>query len=142
MGLKDEERRRGICKDLDTSNLFFQVDLLTGCNNLVSFSKSLQDNFKNTQFAPSSLIVLDIYQLRDINRNRGFEYGDSILRWMGIAIKDVTDATVYRISGDNFAAMLVGDSDEAHQVLARKLFDRLNSEARQLDLAPPAAAWH
>ena len=126
-------------KDLDTSNLFFQVDLLTGCNNLVSFSKSLQDNFRNTQFAPSSLIVLDIYQLRDINRIRGFEYGDSILRWMGIAIKDVTDSTVYRISGDNFAAMLVGESHEAHQASAHKLFDRLNSEARQLDLTPPAA---
>jgi diguanylate cyclase (GGDEF)-like protein len=126
-------------KNTDELNLFFQVDLLTGCNNLVSFSKSLQDNFKNTEFAPSSLIVVDIYQLHDINQIRGFAYGDSILRWMGIAIKDVTESMVYRISGDNFAVMMIGESHEAHQDSARKLFDRLNSEARQLDLAPPVA---
>jgi diguanylate cyclase (GGDEF)-like protein len=126
-------------KDFEPTNLFFQVDLLTGCNNLVSFSKSLHDNFKNTTFAPASLIVVDIYQLRDINQSRGFDYGDSILRWMGIAIKDVTGSVVYRISGDNFAAMLIGDSHEAHQTSARKLFDRLNSEARQLGLTPPVA---
>src|SRR4030095_3808877 len=126
-------------KDFDTQNLFFQVDLLTGCNNLVSFSKSLHNNFKNDKFAPSSLIVVDIYQLRDINRVRGFEYGDSLLRWMGFAIKDVTESIVYRISGDNFAVMLVGDSHEAHQNTAHKLFDRLHSEARQLGLQPPVA---
>lgn len=123
--------------ELDTSSLFFRVDLLTGCNNLVSFSRSLGDNFGNNTLAPLSLVVIDVYQLRDINRIKGFEYGDSILRWMGIAIKDETDATVYRIAGDNFVAALIGDSHEAHQESARKLFDRLNGEALQLDLAPP-----
>lgn len=126
-------------KDYDTQNLFFQVDLLTGCNNLVSFSKSLHNNFKNNQFEPSSLIVVDIYQLRDINRLKGFDYGDSILRWIGFAIKDVTESIVYRISGDNFAVMLIGDSHEAHQDTAHKLFDRLNSEALPLDVVPPVA---
>jgi diguanylate cyclase (GGDEF)-like protein len=121
----------------DTSSLFFRVDLLTGCNNLVSFSRSLEDNFKNEQLAPLSLIVIDVYQLRYINHTKGFEYGDSILRWMGIAIKDETESTVYRISGDNFVAALIGDSHEAHQEAARKLFDRLNGEARQLDLTTP-----
>jgi diguanylate cyclase (GGDEF)-like protein len=125
--------------DFDAPSLFFQVDLLTGCNNLVSFSKSLHNNFKNNQFSPSSLIVVDIYQLRDINRIRGFDYGDSILRWVGIAIKDVTEATVYRISGDNFVAMMIGDSHEAHQETARRLFDRFTIEAPQLDLSPPVA---
>lgn len=126
-------------KEFDASNLFFQVDLLTGCNNLVSFSKSLQDNFKNHGLAPASLIVVDIYQLRDINRMKGFEYGDSLLRWMAIAIKDVTNATVYRISGDNFVTILIGDSYESHQKAAHTLFDRLNSEARQLGLELPVA---
>lgn len=123
--------------DFDSPNLFFQVDLLTGCSNLVSFSKSLENNFENTTLEPVSLIVIDVYQLRDINRIKGFEYGDSILRWMGIATKDETGAMVYRISGDNFVAVLIGDSHAAHQDTARKLFDRLNSEARQLELSPP-----
>jgi len=123
--------------DFDTPSLFFRVDLLTGCNNLVSFSRSLGENFNNTLLEPFSLIVIDIYQLRDINRAKGFEYGDSILRWMGIAIKDETGTTVYRISGDNFVAVLIGPSHEAHQETARRLFDRLNSQAIQLDLVPP-----
>lgn len=126
-------------RNTDALNLFLQVDLLTGCNNLVGFSKSLHDNFKNTEFACASLIVVDIHQLRDINRAKGFAHGDSLLRWVGIAIKDVTNATVYRISGDNFAVALVGASHEAHYLLARKLFDRLNSEAHQLDVTPPVA---
>ncbi len=124
--------------EFDTPSLFFRVDLLTGCNNLVSFSRSLGENFANDNLAPLSLIVIDVYQLRDINRTKGFEYGDSILRWMGIAIKDETSATVYRISGDNFVTALIGSSHTAHQESARKLFDRLNGEALQLDLVPPA----
>lgn len=124
--------------DFDTSSLFYRVDLLTGCSNLVSFSRSLEDNFENKLLQALSLIVIDVYQLRDINRLKGFEYGDSILRWMGIAIKDETNATVYRISGDNFVAPLIGDCHQAHQDTARKLFDRLNGEALQLELTPPA----
>ena len=124
-------------KDFDTPSLFFRVDLLTGCNNLVSFSRSLEGNFENETLDPLSLIVIDVYQLRDINRTKGFDYGDSILRWMGIAIKDETNATVYRISGDGFVAALIGDSHESHRDTARKLFDRLNGEAQQLDLTMP-----
>lgn len=124
-------------KDFDLPSLFFRVDLLTGCNNLVSFSRSLGENFDNKSLEPLSLLVIDVYQLRDINRTKGFEHGDSILRWMGIAIQDETDSTVYRVSGDNFVAALIGGSHEVHQESARNLFDRLNGEAHQLELTPP-----
>jgi diguanylate cyclase (GGDEF)-like protein len=123
-------------KDLDTPTPFFSVDLLTGCSNLVSFSKALDDNFGNKMLEPASLITVDVYQLRDINLTHGFEYGDSLLRWLGIAIKDETEATVYRVSGDNFVAVLLGKHKE-HQSIAQKLFDRLNSEAQQLELSLP-----
>jgi diguanylate cyclase (GGDEF)-like protein len=123
--------------DLNSQAPFFRVDLLTGCANLVSFSKELDNNFDNRLLDPVSLIVLDLYQLRGINQTKGFDYGDSLLRWMGIAIKDETSATVYRISGDNFVAVLIGGKHATHETTAKKLFDRLNSEAKQLDLALP-----
>ncbi len=123
-------------KDFDTSAPFFRVDLLTGCKNLVSFSKSLDNNFENNMLEAVSLIVLDLYQLSHINKSKGFDYGDSLLRWLGIAIKDETGADVYRIAGDNFVAVLTG-KHKTHQVLARKLFDRLDSEAQQLELKLP-----
>jgi len=122
--------------DFDTPNPFFRVDLLTGCNNLVSFSKSLDDNFENSMLEAVSIIAVDLYQLRDINQARGFEYGDSLLRWLGIAMKDETESTVYRISGDNFIAVLTGKHKQ-HQAIAENLFNRLNSEANQLELVLP-----
>jgi len=124
-------------KDFDTPNPFFSVDLLTGCNNLVSFSKALDNNFENHMLEPVSLIVLDLYQLRDINKTKGFEYGDSLLRWLGIAIKDETESTVYRISGDNFVAVLIGGKHKKHEAIAQTLFDRLDGEAQQLGLQTP-----
>ena len=125
--------------DLISSTPFFRVDLLTGCYNLVSFSKALDNNFDNMLFDPVSLIVVDLYQLKDINQKKGFDHGDSLLRWMGIAIKDVTEATVFRISGDNFVAVLIGGKHKGHEDKARKLFERFNSEAKQLDLQLPVA---
>lgn len=125
--------------DFTVPNPFFHTDLLTGCANLVSFSKELDNNFDNKLLEPVSLIVVDLYQLRDINRTKGFDYGDSLLRWMGIAIKDETDSTVYRISGDNFIVVLIGGKHKTHEGTAKKLFDRLNSEAMQLELVLPVA---
>lgn len=123
-------------KEPEIFNPFFRVDLLTGCNNLVSFSKALEANFENDMQEMVSLIVVDLYQLRDINRKKGFEYGDRLLRWLGIAIKDETGADVYRIAGDNFVVALIG-KHKTHDVLARRLFDRLDSEALQLELDLP-----
>lgn len=124
--------------DLPSQNSFLRVDLLTGCANLVSFSKELRDNFQKKTLDPVSFIVVDLYQLRGINQAKGFDYGDTLLRWMGIAIKDVTEAAVYRISGNNFVAVLIGGTHEEHEGKARTLFDRLNNEARQLELKIPA----
>jgi diguanylate cyclase (GGDEF)-like protein len=124
-------------QDFSSTNSFLQVDLLTGCDNLVSFSKALDNNFANKILDPVSLIVLDLYQLYDINHIKGYDHGDSLLRWMGIAIKDETESTVYRISGDNFVAVLIGSDHKTHQEIARRLFDRLNSEAKQLELSLP-----
>ena len=123
-------------KDFDTPNPFFRVDLLTGCNNLATFSKDLDHNFENKMLEPVSLITVDVYQLRDINQRKGFDYGDNLLRWLGIAIKDETEATVYRVSGDHFVAVLLG-KHKKHQAIAQKLFERLNSEAQQLELSLP-----
>ncbi|MEW5938856.1 MAG: diguanylate cyclase, partial [Chloroflexota bacterium] len=123
--------------DFDSPNPLFRVDLLTGCYNLVSFSKDLEDNFNNKKLKAVSLVVVDVYQLRDINKAKGFHHGDSILRWLGIAIKDETNSNVYRISGDNFVATMIGGTHQRHKAVSKRLFDRLNGEAEQLELKSP-----
>ena len=120
-------------------NPFFRTDLLTGCNNLVSFSEALSNNFKNTSLAPLSLIAIDIYQLRQVNEIKGRAFGDNLLRWFGFAIKDTTGADTYRVSGDDFVAVLIGETHKIHADKARDLSVRLNRDAAQFGLEPPIA---
>ena len=123
----------------ESHNPFFRVDLLTGCNNLVSFSDALTNDFDNAVLEPLSMIAVDVHQLSKINETRGRAFGDSLLRWFGFAIKDLTGAGVYRISGEDFLAVLVGETHQFHADKARKLFDHLNRDAEQFGLQPPVA---
>lgn len=126
-------------KKMESRNPFLRVDLLTGCNNLVSFSDALTNDFDNSTLEPLSLIAVDVHQLSKINETRGRAFGDSLLRWFGFAIKDLTGANVYRIAGEDFAAVLVGETHPVHADKAHQLFERLNQDAEQFGLQPPVA---
>ena len=123
----------------ESHNPFFRVDLLTGCNNLVSFTEALSNDFENTALTPLSMIAVDVHLLKVINETRGRAFGDSLLRWFGFAIKDLTGSGVYRISGEDFTAVLIGETHQAHADKARKLFEHLNQDAEQFGLEPPVA---
>jgi diguanylate cyclase (GGDEF)-like protein len=124
-------------KKNETHNPFFHIDLLTGCNNLVNFSEALSNDFENTALAPLSMIAIDIQQLQSINETKGRAFGDSLLRWLGFAVKDITEANVYRVSGDDFVAVLIGDTHPTHADKAGKLFERINRDTEQFGLEPP-----
>lgn len=113
------------------------IDLLTGCRNLVSFTKGIQNNFGNESLSPITLIGIDIHQLRRVNRVHGFERGDQLLRWLGIALRDEMGSTVYRIAGDAFVIVLEAGPPEADDHRARRLFQRLNDQAQQLSMDIP-----
>ncbi|GAB4579969.1 MAG: GGDEF domain-containing protein [Anaerolineales bacterium] len=116
---------------------FSDVDLLTGCFNLVRFSKDIEENFGNVQLHPLTLITLDFYQLKQINQQKGFEHGDQLLRWLGILLRDEMGNAIYRISGQHFVAVMAGEPREAHTYQARHLFDYINTQAHQLGLGTP-----
>ncbi|HEX9385884.1 MAG TPA: diguanylate cyclase [Anaerolineales bacterium] len=116
---------------------FTEIDLLTGCWNLVSFTKGIQDNFGNKELNPMTLIGIDVHQLRRVNRTHGFERGDQLLRWLGIALRDEMGNTVYRIAGEAFVIVLTGDSRATHDHRSRDLFERLNDQAQQLSMEIP-----
>ena len=84
-----------------------------------------------------TLIGIDVHQLRRINRLHGFERGDLLLRWLGIALRDEMGNTVYRIAGEAFVIALIGGSAELHDRRARRLFERLNEQAQQLSMDMP-----
>jgi diguanylate cyclase (GGDEF)-like protein len=116
---------------------FSEIDLLTGCWNPVSFTKGIQSNFGNDSLSPMTLIGIDVHQLRVVNRIHGFEHGDQLLRWLGIALRDEMGNIVYRIAGDAFVIVIVGGSKMAHDSKARDLFKRLNDQAQQLSMEIP-----
>jgi diguanylate cyclase (GGDEF)-like protein len=116
---------------------FSEIDLLTGCWNLVRFSMGIQGNFRNEALHPITLISIDVHQLRRVNRVHGFERGDQLLRWLGIALRDEMGNTVYRIAGEAFVVVLVGGSRDSHESRARQLFQRLNEQAQQLRMEIP-----
>ncbi len=116
---------------------FSDIDLLTGCWNLVSFTKGIQNNFGNTDLSPVTLMGIDVHQLRRVNRTQGFEHGDQLLRWLGIALRDEMGNNVYRVAGEEFAIVNMGGSMAADDDRARALFERLNHQARQFGLQVP-----
>lgn len=116
---------------------FSEIDLLTGCWSLVRFSKGIQNNFGNADLSPMTLISIDVHQLRRVNRLYGFERGDQLLRWLGIALRDEMGNSVYRIAGEAFVIILVGGSTESHDTRARNLFESLNEQAGQLSMEIP-----
>jgi diguanylate cyclase (GGDEF)-like protein len=116
---------------------FSEIDLLTGCWNPVSFTKGIQNNFGNDLLSPMTLIGIDVHQLQRVNRTHGFEGGDQLLRWLGIALRDEMGNTVYRIAGDAFVIVIVGGSVMAQNSRARGLFERLNAQAEQLNMEMP-----
>ena len=116
---------------------FSEIDLLTGCWSLVRFSKGIQNNFGNADLIPMTMIGIDVHQLRRVNRIHGFDHGDRLLRWLGIALRDEMGNTVYRIAGESFVIILVGDTRTSHDNRARSLFERLNEQAQQLSMEIP-----
>ena len=84
-----------------------------------------------------TLIGIDIHQLRRVNRLHGFERGDQLLRWLGIALRDEMGNIVYRLSGESFVIVIIGGSAESQDGRARRLFERLNEQAQQLSMEIP-----
>ena len=121
----------------DLQTQFSDVDLLTGCWNLVRFTKGIQNNFGNAELSPMTLIGIDVYQLRRVNRAHGFERGDQLLRWLGIALRDEMGNTVYRIAGEAFVIVIAGNDVMTHDHRAQDLFERLNQQAVQLSMSIP-----
>ncbi len=86
-------------------------DELTGLYNSRYFIDMLK---KHTEYSslPISIIVCDINGFKSINDKYGFEFGDSLLVDLTVALNniDVKNKTVSRVAGDEFAVILPNTS--------------------------------
>lgn len=115
------------------------IDPLTGCQNHLSLSRFLAEEYKSGFGRPVSLVSIDINYFAQLNASAGRKKGDAVLRWMVLVLLEETQASVFRLGGDEFVVML-SDEHVHNERLARAVFDRLNVEAGQFGVQPPVAA--
>lgn len=91
-------------------------DELTGLNNLKTFNQLLveiQKDIKDT-LAKYALIIVDIPDLEDINKQKGRDYGDNIIIEVSKSIKLVADdkMKLAHIEGSKFAVIMPCNSEQ------------------------------
>jgi diguanylate cyclase (GGDEF)-like protein len=134
-----------------------RIDPLTGCKNYLGFLETLanhslpdeptdehpRDNkigkYRLNSSSFSAIIYVDMNDHTALNKIKGETYGNSILRWMGILLREECNSDVYRLGGDEFAVILKIETREEHMELIECIFKRMRREARQLGFTREAA---
>ncbi|MFC4424035.1 sensor domain-containing phosphodiesterase [Cupriavidus pampae] len=94
------------------------VDMLTGLANRACFYRRVEDAL--TLASPIAVVIVDIYQFKDVNATLGSAVGDGILCDLARRLERAVgpNATVARIGGDEFAILQreCGDSGQVKDV--------------------------
>jgi diguanylate cyclase (GGDEF)-like protein len=104
------------------------TDPLTGLLNRRGLEQVLDGELGDSQEErlPLSLVVLDCDDFKDVNDRAGHEFGDALLREVGLVLRDVCPegSSQARLGGDEFVLLLPGLESEA----AVDAIDRLRRE--------------
>ncbi|TLT06171.1 diguanylate cyclase [Aliarcobacter thereius] len=116
--------------DLEKESL---IDPLTKLNNRVYFSKTLDKYLNNIEEEVFSLIIFDIDDFKDINRDFSYDFGDNILKEISILTKNSlpNNVEIFRIGGDRFAIILPNKNLNESYILAKRL--KNNCEGKIFD---------
>jgi len=117
----------------------YRLDPLTGCHNFLSFIETIDQLSLEQGRQPFSILYVDLNYLAVLNEQKGLSYGDSVIHWLGLALKEECNAPVFRTGGNDFAVLLLGDRKQEYERLLKKLFERLNREGVQLGIPSPPA---
>jgi len=102
-----------------------RIDPLTGVGNRFGFSRftdELDDRILNGEISEFALVVCDINDLKKANDTRGHMAGDSCIRKASDMLRNVFDhSSVYRIGGDEFVAVLLGEDYADRRARLEKL---------------------
>lgn len=118
---------------------FYRLDPLTGCSNFLSFMETLSQFSARVEKQPFSILHADLNHLYMLNASKGRTYGDSVIRWMEIVLREESSARTYRLGGDQFSLLLTCETTCDSEELANRIFARLNREGEQLGIPTPAA---
>jgi len=118
---------------------FFRLDPLTGCNNFLSFVETLDQLSSSDGKEGFSILYTDMNHLRTMNETLGRPYGDSVIRWLQIVLREECAAPIYRTGGDEFIVLLTAGTQSYIEEILNRVFTRLNREGEKLGIPSPAA---
>ena len=102
-----------------------RIDQLTGVGNRFGFSRftdELDERILNGDISEFALVVCDINDLKKANDTRGHMAGDACVRKASDMLCGIFDrGCVYRIGGDEFVAVLLGEDYADRRVRLEKL---------------------
>ncbi|WP_411277482.1 diguanylate cyclase domain-containing protein [Gaiella sp.] len=109
---------------LDRERQSAHTDTLTGLLNRRGLEERLERDLSDAQEGrrPLSLVVLDCDDFKDVNDRAGHEFGDALLREVGLVIRSACPegGAAGRLGGDEFVVMLPGSGvEEALAEVAR-----------------------
>jgi len=115
-----------------------RIDPLTSCGNLLFFLETFSSRLSSPTPAAFSLLLVDLNNFKALNDERGNRYGDEVLRWVSIVLRD-TQRPVFRIGGDELIVAFPDAHRETNEILAKNIFDQLNRESEQFHWSDPAS---
>lgn len=102
-------------EESELNRRFSITDALTGIENRRAFDRRLEDMSCDREKIPEglALIVADVNGLKERNDNFGHDAGDALIRKVSETLVSVFSdiGKVYRIGGDEFAAIVAGSYD-------------------------------
>lgn len=122
-------------KNLQSAERMARRDELTGIKNknaFTEYSRSLDEAVKSGKKEKCFAVVMcDLNNLKLINDTRGHSYGDEILQQTSLMICNVfKHSPVFRIGGDEFAAVLVGSDYDNRELLLKILREESDANGR------------
>lgn len=123
------------------AELHARTDELTGLANRRAFNESASALLKLDQRErrPTSLVLFDLDDFKQINDSHGHSAGDAVLRQVADRLKTVLRASdvTARLGGDEFAFLLPGTDADAARQTAQKVHEAISQqppehEGRQL----------
>ncbi|MBO4592025.1 MAG: GGDEF domain-containing protein, partial [Eubacterium sp.] len=105
------------------------TDLLTGLYNRNAMNNRITDivNGNDTFTDAYGIIFIDLNGLKVVNDNEGHNAGDQLLKDAAMLLRETFDGCeIYRVGGDEFLVIVLGQSEEEFNKLVEKL--RVSSE--------------